>query len=223
MTEISQAQKDRTSAILRDCVRQVANMPSLRIKDFEKALDRVVKKRTFQILKATVRSDSEVKKALEAQEKRLIARKELAKEMRKHWSKLNELKIQTRQMQETYKYYLSAAVCNGAVVGYPNVPPPIIEVSKYPDTIPSCSGIYFAWVNGIVEYVGQSINLLSRCRIGHHRLLEGDKLSWVEIDRAQLNFAESYYIGILKPIRNFGAKAGHILQTNSIKHPQDLT
>lgn len=97
---------------------------------------------------------------------------------------------------------------------YPPTPPGICELPSKRSTkaaddspIPAAPGVYFAWSGDRVEYVGQSKNLKSRCRFGHENLLQGDIVSWLEFPLEQLNFAESYYIGILQPSRNFGVRA----------------
>ncbi len=81
---------------------------------------------------------------------------------------------------------------------YPAVPAPM----SCP--IPSKPGIYFVWANGMVVYVGQAIVLSNRLRASHGCIVEGDKLSWIEFGPEELNFAEAYYIGVCRPIRNFG-------------------
>lgn len=87
---------------------------------------------------------------------------------------------------------------------YRAVPAPVVEVSLVPE-LPAVSGIYFAWCDGRVVYVGQSRNLGRRCVLGkkHPCLQAGDKLSWVEEPALRLRLAEAFYIGILQPARNF--------------------
>lgn len=92
--------------------------------------------------------------------------------------------------------------------GFEPVPEPSIIYGEKQAELPIQSGVYFAWRNGAVEYVGQSINISARCRPPHHKLLTGDLLSYVLVCEEQLNFAEAFYIGILKPARNFGARGG---------------
>lgn len=100
---------------------------------------------------------------------------------------------------------------------YPPVPDPVLAVDKNGDGIPNASNIYFIWKNGLIVYVGQSINLGTRVKIGHHAIQEGDTVSWVEIQRDRLNFAEAFYIGMLCPMRNFGQRGYARLQTDLIK------
>jgi hypothetical protein len=93
---------------------------------------------------------------------------------------------------------------------YQNVPPPMCSApsdSKETD-VPAKSGVYFVWCGSLVEYVGQSVCLSNRANIANHQNIhDGDELSWLEYPRGQLDFAESYYIGVCCPRRNFGKNA----------------
>jgi len=86
---------------------------------------------------------------------------------------------------------------------YQDVPASVVEVSRLPE-LPPVSGVYFAWCDGRVVYVGQSRNLGRRCVLGkkHPSLQVGDKLSWVEEPTSRLRLAEAFYIGILQPAQN---------------------
>lgn len=86
---------------------------------------------------------------------------------------------------------------------YPDPPPGMIRPTTKAIGIPKTSGIYFAWENGSIAYVGQSLNLHGRVRLGHGAISGTDLLSFVPIDKDDLSWAESYYIGILRPKRNF--------------------
>jgi hypothetical protein len=88
--------------------------------------------------------------------------------------------------------------------GFPPIPEETIPFDGDGTGLPAASGVYFAWRNGIVEYVGRSVNLNARCRSSHHALCCGDALSYVHITKSDLNFAEYFYIGVLRPVRNFG-------------------
>lgn len=89
---------------------------------------------------------------------------------------------------------------------YPDAPPPTVEASKYGDGLPQEPGIYFVWRDDICEYVGQSVQIVNRARLGHEKIRPGDRISWLPFDRSELNFAEAYYIGIMRPRRNFMGK-----------------
>jgi hypothetical protein len=91
--------------------------------------------------------------------------------------------------------------------GYPEPPPPTLAPSSDGAGIPCTSGIYFFWRHKSVRYVGQSIRLNQRARLSHEHLKEKDLLSWVEVPIPSLDFAEGFYIGILRPERNFGERA----------------
>jgi len=72
--------------------------------------------------------------------------------------------------------------------------------------IPYRSGIYFAFDKNKIVYVGKSVNLQGRIKPGHKKLKKSDDIAWLEYPIRLLNFAESFYIGICKPRRNFGGQ-----------------
>ncbi len=111
------------------------------------------------------------------------------------------LKRELHQVSARVNHYAGAAV---EKFGFPAVPEAAISFDGEGTGLPEKSGVYFAWRNGVVEYVGRSVNLNSRCRSSHHALCDGDLLSFVEIPKSELNFAEYFYIGVLRPVRNFG-------------------
>ena len=89
---------------------------------------------------------------------------------------------------------------------YPDIPAQITEATTRPlnTAMPEESGIYFVWSEGRVVYVGQSVNLRNRTVVSHDCIEKGDYLSFVLIDRDELNFAECFYISLARPERNFG-------------------
>ncbi len=101
--------------------------------------------------------------------------------------------------EEKLRYTLSAV----QVDEYPAVPPPMLNVGRIRQGIPEASGVYFVWEGDRVAYVGQSVNLSLRVTGSHGNIFRGDKVSWLEFPLGQLNFAECFYIGTCRPIRNF--------------------
>lgn len=91
---------------------------------------------------------------------------------------------------------------------YPAAPVPEITPHEDGFGLPEVSGIYFLWAeDGTLDYVGQSIKLNQRLRLGNHHILRGDhKISFLIFDQQNLTWAECYYIGILKPRLNFGMR-----------------
>ena len=87
---------------------------------------------------------------------------------------------------------------------YPPIPDPSSEPTEDGEPLPSESGVYFVWASDRVDYVGQSIRLRSRARLGHEHICRGDRLSWLTFPVDSLNFAEAFYIGVSCPRRNFG-------------------
>jgi len=88
-------------------------------------------------------------------------------------------------------------------ITYPEVPTDKFSIED-PSVIPDISGIYFVWLHDICEYVGQSKNIRNRvCSKGHAKITLADQISYLPFEQSDLNFAESYYIGIMRPRRNF--------------------
>jgi hypothetical protein len=93
---------------------------------------------------------------------------------------------------------------------YPEVPAPMLAPTRDGLSLPDAPGIYFLWNGSTIEYVGKSIRLCNRVRLGSHHVLMGThKISFVFVDAKQLTWAECYYIGTLQPQLNYGAMASH--------------
>lgn len=90
-------------------------------------------------------------------------------------------------------------------IAYPPVPQPTIAPSRDGDGLPAACGVYFFWREGRVEYVGKSVNIKGRARVGrgHLALADHHRISFILVDAAVLNFAECFYIGVLRPVLNF--------------------
>lgn len=86
---------------------------------------------------------------------------------------------------------------------YPPAPAERFEATKYGDNLPVASGVYFVWSGDSCEYVGQSINIAGRATLSHEKIVATDQVGFLLFDRSELLFAESYYIGIMRPQRNF--------------------
>lgn len=87
---------------------------------------------------------------------------------------------------------------------YPMVPPGTILPTRNGEGLPYCSGIYFLWSGETVEYVGKSTNISRRLRLPRHSYLrEDDLISFIPFKQDVLDWAECYYIGLLRPPRNF--------------------
>ena len=91
-------------------------------------------------------------------------------------------------------------------VKYPDIPIASVPATQDGTAIPESSGVYFVWYDDAVVYVGQSINLKQRATLSHGQIHEHDRISWIEFPEFVLNYAESYYIGIACPARNFGLR-----------------
>jgi hypothetical protein len=86
---------------------------------------------------------------------------------------------------------------------YPVPERPKVRVSTANrELIPEVSGCYFAWEDSTVRYVGQAVNLRKRLRPSHHAVDSSHWLSWVSLPLEELDFAEAFYIGVLRPTKN---------------------
>lgn len=89
---------------------------------------------------------------------------------------------------------------------------PAVPELKYPVTrraspsIPPSPGVYFVYEGNDLVYVGQSKNLRQRVTAKHKQIRYGSMVSWLEMPDSELSFAESFYIGALRPSLNFGGK-----------------
>ncbi len=93
---------------------------------------------------------------------------------------------------------------------YPQIPPPSVSPHKFGNGLPEVPGIYFLWLNGVVDYVGQSIRIARRLQLGkHHVLREHHGISFLPFEERELTWVECYYIGICRPQQNFGTRASH--------------
>lgn len=88
---------------------------------------------------------------------------------------------------------------------YPPIPSLSASATEEAIEIPEQSGIYFVWCpNDQLQYVGQAVNLRNRANLKHERINPGDRVSWLLFPIMELYFAESFYIGIGRPLLNFG-------------------
>lgn len=86
---------------------------------------------------------------------------------------------------------------------YPPPPTERFKATKSGKDLPADSGVYFVWSGDSCEYVGQSINIANRATLRHEKIVATDQVGFLCFDRSELLFAESYYIGIMRPQRNF--------------------
>lgn len=89
---------------------------------------------------------------------------------------------------------------------YPQVPTENhIPPTQFGEGIPEIPGVYFLWDKGVVDYVGQSINLSNRLRLGSHHVMQPHHtITFIRAFAADLDWTESFYIGICRPDKNFG-------------------
>lgn len=192
----SSEEKARLSAIVGDSVDFAFKSGFIYKREFEQSVRRAITKRCSILLRAVNVDPS----ALDRTEALQNVRKSIAKETREARVRLAVLRRSIKQIESE----LSALKFPES--GYPSPPSPADFVTKIP-VAPNAPGIYFFWSRGVVEYVGQSVMLSNRCTICHHRHQVGDMVSWICFPRQELNFAECYYIGTLRPRRNFGSRS----------------
>lgn len=137
---------------------------------------------------------------LAAREKQLAPpykRAELARQMGRARRRLDGLQ---RDFAQASAACVPVTMVDGA---YPPPPRGTIRPSNDGAGLPETAGIYFLWAGDAVEYVGQSIKLCARARMGHDRLRKDHLISYITVDARELDWAECWYIGALRPKLNF--------------------
>jgi hypothetical protein len=167
-----------------------------------------------RIIKASERQP-DVEAAYEKQaDEKYQARKKLAGELKAGRKKLAALKVEiaaTEQALGSSTAMLAARQMQIPAGVYPAVPAPMFTPSNEGSGLPEISGVYFLWAGDVVEYVGQSIKLASRVRLPtHHRLRTSHRISYIPVDERDLDWAECWYIGALRPNLNFGSRAARL-------------
>jgi hypothetical protein len=143
-------------------------------------------------------------------------RKEIADELRGARQRLRSLAKKKSQILEVSERIARGALNSSSVHAYQNVPLPMLTATREGTGVPAVSGIYFVYSSSLVAYVGQSINLNSRCRLGnHHAIYDGEQIAWLPCPVEQLNFSEAFYIGVTKPNRNFGGRVHRTIEEDA--------
>lgn len=119
------------------------------------------------------------------------------------------MELDTRILEmETELRYMQKA--NLQICNIKQVPVGEIVPSSSGQGLPETSGIYFLYSGPIVVYIGKSKNLKARLKLNvHHTMQKDDMISFIEVDEDELDFTESLYIGLLRPIRNFSKSKNH--------------
>lgn len=90
-------------------------------------------------------------------------------------------------------------------VKWPAVPIPSKLVSTVVGEKVDDPCVYFGWQGKKVVYVGKTTCLWERLR-KHHVVRKNMFVSWIWFDEKEIHFAELYYIGALRPAKNFKGK-----------------
>jgi hypothetical protein len=143
----------------------------------------------------------------EEAEFRTAARRALAAEMRAAKAKLRKLQRAVHTAEQRLEVRQNQLVLPRE--RYPDAPIGTVRPSDTGVGLPQTAGIYFLWAGEVVEYVGQSIKLCNRVRLGHDQLRKDHLISFIELDPHELTWAECWYIGNLRPKLNFGRSASH--------------
>jgi hypothetical protein len=101
---------------------------------------------------------------------------------------------------------------------YPPIPPLRLPATCDGDGLPESSGVYFVRDEyGDIVYVGQSINLSKRATLSHPNIFDGEWVGYLEFPAATLLYAESFYIGVSRPPRNFGAFQSRLAEREELE------
>ena len=147
----------------------------------------------------------------ELDKKRKKARRKLFEEIRAARARLQQLSGVEAAVAAARAYLAQLqSRCARGAPDYPEPPLPMIKPSTDGGDLPETSGIYFLCEGEMVAYVGKAVNLRNRLRLGtHHALRATDTIAHLPFSPVELNWAESFYIGVLRPARNFGQNAFH--------------
>lgn len=172
-------------------------------RNLESVFVRTAQSKTAALLRISKTPPSREKEWSAIKERRNTARRQLAAELKSGRFALRRIKDDLNRNAALLR--VSMATIQRDMPQYPIVPGPMIESNEEGRGLPAASGIYFVWSGGVVVYVGQSIRLCDRVKCRHHDAVwSGDWISWLEVSPDCLNWTESFYIGVCRPIRNFG-------------------
>lgn len=86
---------------------------------------------------------------------------------------------------------------------YPDAPAAVLTWSQVRKHYKTSSGVYFAWNDGRIVYVGATERgMQSRLASGHHAVTNKDMFSFIEMPSNEVYFAEMCYIARYAPERN---------------------
>lgn len=193
--EALQAEDGRLKQRRKDARKQLADelrSGRKRLRDMKWASDNI----EATVRRAVAEKAREVRKGINA---RLIAARQ----------RLGRLRETIDQESMSFAKQVSAHQPRDSA-NYPLVPPPTFVPDREGGGLPAAPGIYFLWSGDAIVYVGRSVKLCQRVTLGtHHVLKQEHRISYVVLDERELTWAECYYIGVLRPIENFGAAASH--------------
>lgn len=176
-----------------------------------------------------VRKEQEALKAIRDQ--RQAARKSLSEELKSARRNLRQLRGEISAAEDIKRDKIAEnllrAIQEQALAdGYKPVPLPSIEPHPQGAGLPAEPGIYFLWLDQVIDYVGRGIRLCDRLKLGrrdernksghsggHHILTARHRISYLIFPKRELTWAESYYIGLTRAVQNFGAVATHRAST----------
>jgi len=186
------------------------NTPTDRIyKVIEHELGLIVEKNCNRIIKAAGVSEETVKLAKLTKAFDRKQRKELAANIVKARNKLKSLNDDFSRLENKINALQKMQIrLVNLEIEMP--PPPRYMASRLGALIPKISGVYFIYCGKVIVYVGQSKNLNSRLRLGNHgAILDDSLISFIKCQEKDLLFTEALYIGMIKPIKNFGKSSVH--------------
>ena len=86
---------------------------------------------------------------------------------------------------------------------YPDAPPGTLSWGELRQHFRDCPGVYFAWEDGRIVYVGVTEKgMYSRLQSGHHAVTSRDRFSFIEMPCSEVYFAENVYVSRYAPERN---------------------
>jgi hypothetical protein len=96
-----------------------------------------------------------------------------------------------------------APACEISASRYPDAPPAALTWTQIRKHYHSTPGVYFAWSEGRIVYVGATERGMHwRLASGHHAVTSKDMFSFIEMPFNEVYFAESCYVARYAPERN---------------------
>jgi hypothetical protein len=157
---------------------------------FQKALEAAVKLKADAWRDYKNASDVELYRS----EQRKAVRDDLAKQLRVAKKRLQQINREIKEKLQMLSLHIEE-------MNMPQVPEPTLRRKDYYNLTEKFAGVYIAFYDGVVKYVGESCNIPQRLR-SHETVKEDWFVSVIKTLPHERFFAECYFIWLFKPDLN---------------------